>query len=152
MPRVSAARRRRQKSAGGVDRRSNGGGTHGRPLKASSGSLPSPLREGLRLRLRPRWALYGFLPAYRRARAKFGADPDAIVEEILFRTAPNCCVGEPSTGAEEELKRRVALAVAALLNSEGVPVEYPPRPPYPRPQLAQQITQPWLRALLTGWV
>lgn len=112
-----------------------------------------PLSEDcLSLRVTPRWAIGCFKPMYHRLREIHGDDYEAIVDDIVQKEIPACNIGGPTTGAEQELYRRLRLATATLMNMEGVAVRYPKAAPFPRPKRAQQISQPWMRALLTGWV
>lgn len=104
------------------------------------------------LQISPQWAIACFKPTYHRLRAMHGDDYHAILDDLIWQEIPACTIGGPATGAEYELYRRLQLAVAALMNTEGIPVRYPPLARFPRPPRAQQISQPWLRALLTGWV
>lgn len=98
-----------------------------------------------------RWAASCFLPRFRYARQVYGNDYEAIASSIAREEAPWCPFPARS-GAAAEYERRIQLAVAVLLNADGIPVRYPPAPPTPRPPDADSILQPWLRALLTGWV
>jgi hypothetical protein len=91
------------------------------------------------------------MPRYYELRARYGADYEGIVHDLMLHETPHCHL-EPVTGAEIELQRRVELAVAVLLRLDGVDVPFPPNPAYPRPLRANRIRQPWLRALLTGWL
>lgn len=110
----------------------------------------SPLSDNcMELQLGTRWAVVCFKPAYHRYRMMHGNDHDAIVDDIIFAEVPGSAA-TPRTAAESELRRRVALSTAVLMNKEGTPVRYPPRAVYPRPPYANQIHQPWLRALLAG--
>lgn len=97
-----------------------------------------------------RWATSCFLPRYRYLRNVYGTDYERLASAIAREEAPWCPFPARS-GAAAEYQRRVELAVAVLLNAEGVPVPYPPAPPTPRPRDADSIQQPWMRALLTGW-
>lgn len=113
----------------------------------------SPISNNcLSLSITPRWAIACFKPTYHRLRQVHGSDFESVVDDLLLREAPGCSLGVPTTGAEHELRRRVQLAVAALMNSEGIVVRYPSQAMFPRPARTQQISQPWLRALLTGWI
>lgn len=113
----------------------------------------SPLSaDCLKLQMSPQWAIACFKPTYHRLRAIHGDNYEAIVDDLITTEAPGCSFGVPQTGAEHEFYRRIYLAVALLMNHEGVPVRYPPDSHSPRPQKADHISQPWLRALLTGWV
>lgn len=113
------------------------------------GSCPSPLSTG-RLRVSPRWAAACFLPAYARAAVMWGGNASAISSEVLAELVPSLRVDAPATGAERELRRRVATSVAALLNASGIRTPYPPAPRTPRPS-RMPPGPPWYRALLTGW-
>jgi len=111
----------------------------------------SPLsRDCSTLQISPQWAIACFKPTYHRLRATYGQNYEAIVEALLHQLVPQCS-SPPQRGAEIELRRRVMLAVAVFMNREGIPVHYPPQARFPRPPSAATITQPWLRALLTGW-
>lgn len=101
------------------------------------------------LQISPQWAIACFKPMYHRLRAMYG-DYEVIVNELLHRLVPQCSI-PPQRGAEIEFQRRVMQATAALMNREGIPIQYPPQARFPRPITASTITQPWLRALLTGW-
>lgn len=112
---------------------------------------PPPLLSGCRtLNITGRWASSCFLPRYQYLRRLYGADWQALASAIAREEAPGCSM-PPITGAGVEYLRRVQLAVAVLLNAEGYNVPYPPPPVTPRPPGADQILQPWMRALLTGW-
>jgi hypothetical protein len=105
------------------------------------------------LQITPRWAVACFKPTYHQLRRYYGDDAQTIVEKLVEAEVPQCRDGQqPMRGAEHELHRRVALAVAILMSLEGIPVQYPSEARFPRPLQAQAISQPWLRALLTGWV
>lgn len=104
------------------------------------------------LQLSPRWAVACFKPRYHELRLMYRDDLQTIVDDMLALEAPHCNVGKADTGAEHELRRRVTLAVATLMNGEGVPVRYPPKAMFPRPFRASEIHQPWMRALLTGYL
>lgn len=80
----------------------------------------------------------------------WGANAAALADEIAAELAPDMRI-DPRTGAERELKRRIELAVALLLNAEGIPTRYPQEPRSPRP-LQIPVGPPWYRALLTGWI
>lgn len=115
-------------------------------------ACPRPLsRQCTRLQVTGRWAASCFLPRFRHLRRIYGNDATALASAIAREEAPDCPF-PTQTGAASEYERRVALAVAVLLNGEGIPVAYPPPPPTPRPPNADAIRQPWMRALLTGWV
>jgi hypothetical protein len=112
---------------------------------------PTPLSSNCtQLNITPRWAGACFMPRYRYLRNVYGADAEALASAIAREEAPDCPFPAQS-GAAAEYVRRIRLAVAVLLNSEGVPVRYPPPSPGPRPAEAAGIQQPWMRALLTGW-
>ncbi len=111
----------------------------------------APISEDcMTLQVSPRWAMACFKPRYYELRLMYRDDLQAIVDDLLALEVPNCNVGKASTGAEHELRRRVTLAVAALMNAEGVPVRYPSKAVFPRPTKALYIKQVWVRALLTG--
>lgn len=113
---------------------------------------PPPLTGDCRaLNVTPGWAIGCFMPRYYDLRRAYGPDAQAIVHEILVHETPQCHL-IPLTAAEQELHRRIALAVAVLLRRDGFAVDLPPMPSSPRPPRANRIRQPWLRALLTGWV
>jgi hypothetical protein len=121
------------------------------PRFVLSGGCQSPLSEDCNhLDISPQWAIACFKPTYHRLRKRYGDDYQAIVDAFLETEMPQC-QGRPKRGAEHELQRRIALAVAILMNREGSPVRYPPPARFPRPSKAQVISQPWLRALITGW-
>lgn len=104
------------------------------------------------LQITPRWAIACFKPTYHQLRRQYGDDYQVIIDELLQVEAPQCDdAQQPTRGAEHELRRRIALAIAVLMNREGVPVRYPIAARFPRPANAEAISQPWLRALLTGW-
>lgn len=105
-----------------------------------------------KIQVTAQWATACFLPTYQKLRAVHGDDYEAIYDDLVQKELPTCSLAGVSTGAEYELLRRVALATAVLMNSEGVPVRYPPDPVTPRPARAGHISTPWLRAMLTGWV
>ena len=109
----------------------------------------SPFVAG-RLRVTSQWALHCFAPAWHRARTMWGGNAQAISTEIVGELVPPMRI-VPTTGPEQELRRRVDLAVAVLLNRGGVPTGYPPQPRTPRPE-AMPAGPPWYRALLTGWI
>jgi len=90
------------------------------------------------------------MPRYRYLRRVYGDDSDALASALSREEAPWCTFPARS-GAAAEYERRIQLAVAVLLNTEGVPVSYPGPPLTPRPRHADSIAQPWMRALLTGW-
>jgi len=112
--------------------------------------------------LTPAWATACFIPAYHRARATWGRNAKAITTEVLHEVDPASSVGAPLTAAEYELRRRIAMAVAILLNAEGVPTQYPPPAVWPPPGVWPPfVIQPslpslpsagpaWLVALTTG--
>lgn len=91
------------------------------------------------------------MPRFYELKAVYGPDLHGIVNDLLLQETPHCHL-EPLTAAERELRRRVHLAVAILFTQEGYAVQLPPMPPTPRPLRADSIQQPWLRALLTGWI
>jgi len=91
------------------------------------------------------------MPRYYELRSAYGPDYHGIVNDIVLQETPQCHL-EPLTAAEREFQRRVSLAVAVLLMRDGVAVQLPPMPHTPRPIQADRIKQPWLRALLTGWL
>lgn len=100
----------------------------------------------------PAWATACFVPAYHRARAAWGRNTKAITTEVLHEVDPASSAGAPLTAAEHELRRRIAMAVAILLNAEGVPTHYPPPAVWTYPvQSAFPSPGPaWLVALTTG--
>ena len=97
-----------------------------------------------------RWATSCFLPRFRYLRNVYGDDYERLASALAREEAPWCAFPARS-GAAAEYARRIKLAVAVLLNADGIPVRYPPAPPTPRPGDADSIQQPWMRALLTGW-
>lgn len=118
------------------------------PTPVGSHSL-GVARPGSRFYLRPyaargldgTWAASVFLPMYCRMRQLHGNDFPAIVRSLAART-----------GADPELGRRIALSTAVLMRAEGIEIPMPVQPTFPRPPNAESIRQPWLRALLTGWI
>ncbi len=80
----------------------------------------------------------------------WGGNAQAISTEIVGELVPPMRI-DPTTGPELELRRRVDLAVAVLLNRGGVPTDFPPQPRTPRPE-QMPPGPPWYRALLTGWI
>jgi len=115
------------------------------------GCRPPISSDCSQLQITPRWAVACFKPTYHKMRARYGENFPAVLQGVLVQVAPDCNTTEPQRGAEHELQRRVALAIAVLMNREGIPVRYPPEARFPKPAVAASITQPWLRALLTGW-
>ena len=170
-PLTSAKPRRRGHSRGGGYRRASMGGSVRRrraPVdRGQSGgarrilsrnvtqwiqNCPPPLSwDCERLQLTTRWAVGCFMPRFYALRERHGFDYRGIVNDLLLQETPHCRM-LPSTSAERELQRRVSLAVAILLNREGASVPIPSMPPIPRPVRATPVRQPWLRALLTGWI
>lgn len=145
---VGKSRRRRRLGA----RREPGGGG-ALPKFVQRRECIAPISDDcMTLQMSAHWALVCFKPRYRELRRVYYDDIETIVDDLLALEVPQCNVGRANTGAEHELRRRVALAVATLMNSEGIPVRYPPKAVYPRPLRATQIGQPWMRALLTGHV
>lgn len=121
---------------------------HQWPTFVLATDCPSPLSaDRSRLQLSPRWAIACFKPSYHRLRLKHGSDYKSIVDAFLQDNIP---LGRPRRGAEHEFHRRVALAVAVLMNQEGIPVQYPRLSRFPRSSKDDHISQPWLRSLLTG--
>ena len=110
----------------------------------------SPIVGG-ELRVTGAWIVHCFTPVQRRARSRWGANAPAITLEILAELVPEMRIREPETGAEWELRRRIELAVAAILNATGTPTAYPEEARTPRP-LTIPEGPPWDRALLTGWL
>lgn len=104
-----------------------------------------------RLNITPRWAHECFITSYRRMRQLYRGDAELMTSAIARELAPDCPF-PTKTGAGAEYERRIKLAVAILLNREGIPTPYPPEPVTPRPPEADTVREPWLRALLTGWV
>lgn len=114
-------------------------------------SCQAPLSDDCtRLQVTARWATSCFVPRYRYLRNVYGDDAEILSSALAREEAPWCSFPARS-GAAAEYERRIQLAVAVLLNAEGIPVRYPPPPPTPRPRDADSIAQPWMRALLTGW-
>lgn len=112
---------------------------------------PPPLSSDCStLNITPQWAIACFKPRYHKLRYQYGTNYEAVVDNLLMQEVPHCAL-QPKRGAEHELRRRVKLAVAVLMNREGIPVRYPRAARFPRPEQAASISQPWLRALLTGW-
>jgi len=118
---------------------------------APSACPPPPIVAG-RLAIDEGWAATCFWPTYSDARAQWGNNAAAIATTVLLAVMPDAALGVPSTGPEHELRRRIELAVAVLLSADGVPTRLPRNPPSPRPPRASQITTPWIRALVTGWI
>jgi hypothetical protein len=113
----------------------------------------SPLSDNcLKVQVTSRWALNCFKPTYHELRRARGDDFEAVVNDLILREIPACTLAGEKTGAEQEIHRRISMAVALLMNSEGIPVPYPASALFPRPARAQQISQPWLRALVTGHI
>ena len=107
-----------------------------------------PIADGV-LQVTPEWIRICFMPAYAQARTIWGANAVSITSEILSELAPAMRIRRPQTGAERELRRRVELAVAGLLNATGVPTRYPADPITPRPRTLP-AGPAWYRALMTG--
>ena len=98
-------------------------------------------------RVTRQWAVACFSATYNRMRYVYGPNLDAISNAIVEAEVPGC--GNSNTSAAQEFRRRIYLATAVLLRSEGVDVPMPPAPPgAPR---GNTWDQPWLRALLSGW-
>lgn len=113
------------------------------PLFVLAQGCPSPLSaDCTQLQITPRWAVACFKPAYHQLRSYYGNDARTIVEQIVRAAAIHCIDGQPTRGAEYELHRRVGVAVAILMNIEGVPVRYPSTARFPRPLQADAISQP----------
>jgi len=102
------------------------------------------------LRVTRRWAIVCFMPDYNRLREHYGDDLDAIVGALLDVNAKACKTAQ--TEAAEEFRQRVRLAVSVLMRSEGVDIPLAPRTTSSRPPNADDFAQPWMRALMTGWV
>jgi len=96
-----------------------------------------------------RWAIVCFMWAYNLARERSGDNLGAVTASILHDTGP-CATA--NTEAASELRRRVRLAASVLMRGEGVEVPLPTPPNATRPPDAERYRQPWLRALMTGWV
>lgn len=118
---------------------------------AQSPVCTSPIEGGV-LVIDGRWAVECFWPAYAEARLQWGGNASSLAQEILLQIDPGASIESVGRGAEDELRRRVELAVAVLLNDDGIPTKYPRRAVTPRPSRADQIRVPWIRALVTGWV
>jgi hypothetical protein len=117
-------------------------------------TCPRPVSmDCLALTVTGQWAVACFYPSYLRQRRIHGNDYRAVVRGIVVNE-PIPCSPQPvgPTRAVLELGRRIALATAVLMRAEGVPVALPNIPTYRRPQAADRIRQPWMRALLTGWI
>ncbi len=110
----------------------------------------SPIVGG-ELRVTKSWIEHDFRLALARARMQWGPNASAITDEILAELVPTMRIREPETGAECELRRRVRLAVAAILNAAGIPTPYPEAAKTPRTPTMPD-GPPWHRALLTGWL
>ena len=122
------------------------------PLWYQPETCPSPLADGCtKLQMTARWATSCFMPRFHYLRTIYGDDAVALASAIAREEAPDCPF-PPQSGAAAEYERRVKLAVAVLLNAHGVPVPYPAGLRTPRPPGASSVRQPWMRALLTGWV
>jgi hypothetical protein len=91
-----------------------------------------------------------FTRAYRRARQIWGDDAEAVSAEVVAALAPDLPVF-PTTGQEHESVRRMELAVAARLNSEGIPAPYPAASLLP-PSGRASSGPPWHRALTEGFL
>jgi len=96
-----------------------------------------------------RWAIVCFMWAYNLARERAANNLGGVTASILRDTGP---CGAANTEAASELRRRVRLAAAVLMRGEGVDVPLPQPPNATRPPDADRYRQPWLRALMTGWV
>lgn len=117
-------------------------------------SCPRPLSiDCSTITITGRWAAACFLPSYVRQRKIHGPDFEAVVCGITY-AEPLPCKPQPiaPTQASIELGNRIRLATAILMRQEGIPVPMPKIPTYPRPHGADRIRQPWMRALLTGWI
>lgn len=125
------------------------GGTFPWPSFVTGRRCPAPISfDCSELRLTAQWGIACFKPMYHVLRVTHGPEPEVIVEEMMRYVGCR----DAQTAAVAELRRRLGLAVAILINSEGIPVRYPPPAVYPKPAQAEQFRQPWLRALLTGWM
>lgn len=117
-------------------------------------TCPRPLSvDCSKLTITGRWAAACFLPSYVRQRKIHGDDFEAVVRGITYSEPLPCkpqSVGP--TPAAVELSRRIRLSTAVLMRQEGVVVAMPQAPAYSRPAGADRIRQPWMRALLTGWI
>lgn len=123
------------------------------PQWYQSKNCPAPLSlDCTRLTIGPRWANFCFMPSYQQERLRFGTDFVGLAVAVARRNAPWCPI-PPQTEEAQEYMRRIALAVAVLSNASGGPqAPYPDPPPGPRPPIADTIAQPWVRALMTGWI
>lgn len=106
--------------------------------------------DGTQLQISAAWATACFLPAYHVAHLRWGGNGGAITAELVHELVPNARLHTPATGAEHQLRQRIALAVAVLQNQHGYPTPYPQAAPTPRPRV-RTLRPAWLRALLTGW-
>jgi len=111
----------------------------------------APVSDDGRLMVSAKWAIVCFMPAYRRARARWGGNAPAIASELMLELRPTSSLGAPKLAAEQELRRRIDLATSVLLNAEGIPTPYPPHPATPRPRPWPRRQTPWIRALTLGW-
>lgn len=124
-------------------------GQHGRPRQFRLNCQP-PLYGGM-LTVTRSWAVGCFLPAYVRAREIVGDDQDEIVDWIVDILLPIHGNMAP-THASVELVRRIQLATAILLRSDGVDAAMPLEPIRGQSQpLPTSWGPPWIRALLSGW-
>ena len=113
--------------------------------------VESPL-TGRGVVVTPRWAIRCYMPCYYRERTRWGDDYDGVYGDIVHSLVPQASIGKPKNGPEHELLRRIDLATCVLFNQDGIPRRHPPVAPFPRPRAASDYSQPWLRALVTGWV
>ena len=114
-------------------------------------SCAPPLsHDGTRLQVSSAWATACFMPAYHQAHLRWGVNDSAITAELVHELVPNARLHTAASGAEHQLRQRIALAVAVLQNQAGIPTAYPPAAPTPRPRV-RSLRPAWLRALLTGW-
>lgn len=103
-----------------------------------------------RLNVTPKWVVACFLPAYAEARMKYD-DVDMVVDAIYSNLSYCLDPATPPTPAALELARRIHLAAALLLRSEGIDARMPMIPAHPPSRSYMPGRQPWIRALLTGW-
>lgn len=121
------------------------------PRYLDARSCTPPLSDdGTRLQVSAAWATACFLPAYHQAHLRWGANEHAITAELVHELVPSARLHSAKSGAEHQLRHRIALAVAVLQNQAGIPTPYPPAAPTPRPRV-RSLRPAWLRALLTGW-
>jgi len=110
-----------------------------------------PIDPNGRLVIRGDWAVSCFWPVYVEARMRWGTAASSMASDVQLMLMPDAATGFSDNGAEVELRRRIELAIATLLNADGIPTPYPEASILPRPAHANRIDVPWIRALMTGW-